>query len=84
MVLYWSMVQSAHAIVPKYTPGLALRALFNNYCLITVTDYCTDYCLINEQECFIRSKATRPASLLNGFKHDYKFNRYIALLVFFI
>ena len=39
-----------------------------------------EYCLINEQECFI----TRPASLLNGFKHDYKFNRYTALLVFFI
>ena len=29
------------------------------------------YCLINEQECFIR---------FNGFKHDYKFNRYTALL----
>ena len=27
------------------------------------------YCLINEQECFIRFK-TQPASLLNGFKHD--------------
>ena len=41
------------------------------------------YCLINEQECFIRFKATsasgfrpnktRPASLLNGFKHDYNY-----------
>ena len=27
---------------------------------------------------------TRPACLLNDFKHDYKFNRYTALLVFFI
>jgi hypothetical protein len=27
---------------------------------------------------------TLPASLLNGFKHDYKFNRYTALLEFFI
>ena len=24
---------------------------------------------------------TRPVSLLNGFKHDYKFDRYTALLV---
>jgi hypothetical protein len=31
-----------------------------------------------------RSNETRPASLLNGFKHDYKFNGYTALLVFFI
>jgi hypothetical protein len=31
-----------------------------------------------------RPNKTRPASLLNGFKHDYKFNRYTALLVFFI
>jgi hypothetical protein len=57
------------------------------------------YCLINEQKCFIiglkprarsasgfRPNKTRPASLLNGFKHkhNYKFNRYTALLVFFI
>jgi hypothetical protein len=54
------------------------------------------YCLINEQEWFIRFKATsaqrewfrpnkpQPASLLNSFKHDYKFNTYTALLVFFI
>jgi hypothetical protein len=27
-----------------------------------------------------RPNKTRPASLLNGFKHDYKFNRYTALL----
>jgi hypothetical protein len=26
--------------------------------------------------------STRPASLLNSFKHDYKFNRYTALLVY--
>ena len=31
-----------------------------------------------------RPNKTRPASLLNVFKHDYKFNRYTALLVFFI
>jgi hypothetical protein len=31
-----------------------------------------------------RPNKTRPASLLNGFKHDYKFNIYTALLVFFI
>jgi hypothetical protein len=31
-----------------------------------------------------RPNKTRPASLLNGFKHDYKFNRYTGLLVFFI
>ena len=57
------------------------------------------YCLINEQESVLlllslkprapsasgfRLNKTQPASLLNGFKHDYKFNRYTALLVFFI
>jgi hypothetical protein len=31
-----------------------------------------------------RPSKTRPASLSNGFKHDHKFNRYTALLVFFI
>jgi hypothetical protein len=31
-----------------------------------------------------RPNKTRPSSLLNGFKHDHKFNRYTALLVFFI
>jgi hypothetical protein len=45
------------------------------------------YYLINEQDCVLlglkprarigsafRPNKTRPASLLNGFKHDYKFN----------
>ncbi|CAB4041675.1 Hypothetical predicted protein, partial [Paramuricea clavata] len=55
----------------------------------------TMFDLINKQECFIRFKArarsasgfrsnkTRPASVLNGFKHDYRFNRYTALIIFF-
>ena len=30
----------------------------------------------------LRPNKTRPASLLNGFKHDYKFNRYTALLIY--
>ena len=48
------------------------------------------HCLINEQECFIMFKValdlskTRPSSLLNGFKHEYKVNKLPSISILYI